>query len=112
MWWSALSTVFLFLVKLVLAGEDYYKLLGVSKDADERTIRRAFKKIAITKHPDKDQVDFYGSLLTIITFQDNPNAHADFIKINKAYEVLKDPDLRRKYDQHGEEVSEFNLFPI
>ncbi|KAI6174875.1 DnaJ-like protein subfamily C member 10 [Aphelenchoides bicaudatus] len=77
------------LILLCLAGEDYYKLLDISRDADERTIRRAFKKLAISKHPDKDP--------------DNPDAHSNFIKINRAYEVLKDPDLRRRYDQHGEE---------
>lgn len=47
------------LVLLCLAGEDYYQLLGVSRDADERTIRRAFKKLAISKHPDKDPVSFF-----------------------------------------------------
>ncbi|CAD5206006.1 unnamed protein product [Bursaphelenchus okinawaensis] len=73
---------------IILSDADYYKLLGVKRNADDRTIRRAFKKLAITKHPDKDP--------------DNPNAHDEFIKINRAYEVLKDPELRRKYDQFGE----------
>ncbi|CAD6184800.1 unnamed protein product [Caenorhabditis auriculariae] len=69
-------------------GEDYYKLLGVERDADDRTIRKAFKKLAIQKHPDKNT--------------DDPNAHAEFVMINKAYEVLKDENLRKKYDQFGE----------
>ncbi|KAI6234475.1 DnaJ-like protein subfamily C member 10 [Aphelenchoides fujianensis] len=78
--WSLLLLPLLFFV--CLAGDDFYQLLGVSRDADDRTIRKAFKKLAIQKHPDKDP--------------DNPNAHAEFIKINRAYEVLKDPDLRRR----------------
>ena len=36
-------------------------------------------------------------------FQDDPNAHDNFLRINRAYEVLKDDDLRKKYDMHGEE---------
>ncbi|CAD5208686.1 unnamed protein product [Bursaphelenchus xylophilus] len=79
---------FLLIPVAVLSDTDYYILLGVKRDADDRTIRRAFKKLAITKHPDKDP--------------DNPEAHNEFIKINRAYEVLKDPELRRKYDQFGE----------
>ncbi|WKX89141.1 hypothetical protein Q1695_008638 [Nippostrongylus brasiliensis] len=75
-------------VARVLPAEDYYKLLGIEKDADDRTIRKAFKKIAIQKHPDKNK--------------DNPNAHAEFVKINRAYEVLKDEEMRKKYDQYGE----------
>ncbi|KAK6052745.1 DnaJ domain protein [Cooperia oncophora] len=76
------------LVGVVIADEDYYKILGVEKDADDRTIRKAFKKLAIQKHPDKNK--------------DNPGAHAEFVKINKAYEVLKDEEMRKRYDQYGE----------
>jgi DnaJ family protein C protein 10 len=68
---------------------DYYELLGVSKDADDRTIRKAFKKLAILKHPDKNKDDL--------------KAHEEFVIINRAYEVLKDEELRKKYDQWGEE---------
>ncbi|CAI2295959.1 unnamed protein product [Caenorhabditis sp. 36 PRJEB53466] len=75
------------LVGLALA-DDYYELLGVERDADDRTIRKAFKRIAIKKHPDRNK--------------DNPSAHDEFVKINKAYEVLKDENLRKKYDQFGE----------
>ncbi|EPB70699.1 thioredoxin [Ancylostoma ceylanicum] len=80
--------LFLVLIVAVIADEDYYKLLGIERDADDRTIRKAFKKLAIQKHPDKNK--------------DNPNAHAEFVKINKAYEVLKDEETRKKYDQFGE----------
>ncbi|KAI6179545.1 DnaJ-like protein subfamily C member 10 [Aphelenchoides besseyi] len=93
--WSTTLTSFVFIVQFIflicLAADDFYELLGVSRDADDRTIRRAFKKLAIQKHPDRDS--------------NNPNAHADFIRINKAYEVLKDAELRRRYD-HGEDLSD------
>ncbi|XP_046902760.1 dnaJ homolog subfamily C member 10 [Hypomesus transpacificus] len=72
----------------VSCDEDYYKLLGVQREASSREIRQAFKKLALTTHPDK-----------------NPNdqtAHDKFLKINRAYEVLKDEDLRKKYDKYGE----------
>ncbi|GFV56298.1 dnaJ homolog subfamily C member 10, partial [Trichonephila clavipes] len=68
---------------------DYYELLGVSKDADNREIRRAFKKLALKYHPDKNMGE--------------DKAHEQFITINKAYEVLKDEETRKAYDLHGEE---------
>ncbi|RCN29640.1 DnaJ domain protein [Ancylostoma caninum] len=48
--------LFLVLTVAVIADEDYYKLLGIERDADDRTIRKAFKKLAIQKHPDKNKV--------------------------------------------------------
>ncbi|KAH9495740.1 DnaJ sub C member 10 [Bulinus truncatus] len=81
MFWNTLFTI--------NAGDDYYTLLGIDKGASVKEIRKAFKKLAITKHPDKNV--------------DDPEAHDVFIKINRAYEVLKDEDLRKKYDQYGEE---------
>uniref|UniRef100_A0A8C3Y087 DnaJ homolog subfamily C member 10 n=1 Tax=Catharus ustulatus TaxID=91951 RepID=A0A8C3Y087_CATUS len=76
------------LIVLVCTDQDYYSLLGVSKEASSREIRQAFKKLALKLHPDKNQND--------------PNAHENFLKINRAYEVLKDEDLRKKYDKYGE----------
>uniref|UniRef100_UPI00398EEA9F dnaJ homolog subfamily C member 10 isoform X2 n=1 Tax=Pristiophorus japonicus TaxID=55135 RepID=UPI00398EEA9F len=73
---------------LVCTDEDYYKLLGLMKSATNREIRQAFKKLALTMHPDKNP--------------NNPEAHDNFLKINRAYEVLKDEDLRKKYDKYGE----------
>lgn len=84
--------LFLFIITslavLVCTDEDYYKLLGLTKSATNRQIRQAFKKLALTMHPDKNP--------------NNPEAHDNFLKINRAYEVLKDEDLRKKYDKYGE----------
>ncbi|XP_014614550.1 PREDICTED: dnaJ homolog subfamily C member 10-like [Polistes canadensis] len=82
------AIIFLTIIYLTSA-EDYYDLLGVSKSADQREIRKAFKTIAVTHHPDKNK--------------DDPKAHEKFIKLTTAYEVLKDPELRKKYDLYGEE---------
>lgn len=60
--------------------EDYYKILGVSKDAGDNEIKKAFHKLALVNHPDKG-----GDKET-------------FQKINVAYETLSDPDKRREYD--------------
>ncbi|XP_037093582.1 LOW QUALITY PROTEIN: dnaJ homolog subfamily C member 10-like [Pollicipes pollicipes] len=70
-------------------SEDFYKLLNISKDATSRELRKAFKKAALETHPDKNQ--------------DDPDAHDKFVLINRAYETLKDPDLRKRYDLYGEE---------
>ena len=48
----------LFLSPLVILAEDYYEMFGIPKDADDRTIRKAFKKLAMQKHPDKNKVGF------------------------------------------------------
>lgn len=68
-------------------SEDYYNLLGISKGASTEEIKKAFKKMAVTCHPDKQP--------------DNPNAEDQFKKINEAYSVLSDPDKKRMYDQFG-----------
>lgn len=69
---------------------DYYKLLNISKKATEQEIKKAFKKLAIKYHPDKNQDDPEG-------------AKTKFQKIANAYETLSDPDKRRIYDMGGEE---------
>jgi curved DNA-binding protein len=67
---------------------DYYKTLGVSKNASAEDIKKAYRKLARKLHPDL-----------------NPNdkeAHKKFQQINEANEVLSDPEKRKKYDQYGE----------
>jgi molecular chaperone DnaJ len=70
-----------------MAKRDYYEILGISKDADEKEIKAAFRRQAKTHHPDLNP--------------DNKEAEANFKEINEAYEVLSDPDKKAKYDQFG-----------
>jgi curved DNA-binding protein len=67
--------------------KDYYRTLGVSRDADEKEIKRAYRKLALKHHPDKNP--------------DDSQAEERFKEINEAYEVLGDRDKRAKYDQLG-----------
>ncbi|WP_432737190.1 DnaJ C-terminal domain-containing protein [Maridesulfovibrio sp. FT414] len=67
--------------------KDYYKLLGVSRSATKEEIAKAFKKLARQYHPDLNP--------------DNPDAEMKFKEVNEAYEVLKDPEKRKMYDQFG-----------
>ncbi|XP_038148385.1 dnaJ homolog subfamily C member 10 isoform X2 [Cyprinodon tularosa] len=85
---SSLLLAAALLVAVCAEGSDYYQLLGVSREATTREIRQAFKKLALTMHPDKNPGD--------------ASAHDKFLKVNRAYEVLKDEDLRKKYDKYGE----------
>lgn len=70
-------------------GQDYYKILGVSKDATDAQLKTAFKKLALKHHPDRNG----GS----------EEAAKKFKEIGEAYEVLSDKDKRAIYDQYGEE---------
>jgi curved DNA-binding protein len=67
--------------------KDYYKVLGVAKEANEDEIRKAFRKLARKYHPD--------------VAKDKKSAEEKFKEINEAYEVLGDPDKRKKYDSLG-----------
>lgn len=68
--------------------KDYYKILGVSRNADQKQIKKAYRNLARQFHPD--------------TNQGNAQAAERFKEINEAYEVLNDPDKRAKYDQFGQ----------
>jgi curved DNA-binding protein len=67
--------------------KDYYKILGVEKDANEKEIKKAFRRLARQHHPDVNPGD--------------AQAEERFKEINEAYEVLSDPEKRRKYEQLG-----------
>jgi curved DNA-binding protein len=69
--------------------KDYYQVLGVSRDADQKEIRKAFRRLARECHPDVNPGD--------------PECEERFKEINEAYEVLSDPEKRVKYDQLGAE---------
>ena len=90
------------------ANEDFYQLLSITKSATQRDIRRAFKRIALEKHPDKRTVrtrrDRRPSCQAVRSIlQGHPDAHTEFVRINRAYEILRDDELRKKYDTYGED---------
>lgn len=68
--------------------QDYYQTLGVNRDASQDQIKRAYRKLAQKYHPDRNK--------------DDPDAQSKFARINEAYEVLSDPEKRKKYDQFGQ----------
>ena len=67
--------------------QDYYELLGVAKDASQAELKKAFRRLARKYHP--------------VVAEDKEVAEEKFKMINEAYEVLGDPEKRRKYDQLG-----------
>lgn len=69
-------------------GKDYYKTLGISKGSNEEEIKKAYRRMALRFHPDKNK---------------DANAEEKFKEIAEAYEVLSDPKKRAVYDQLGEE---------
>lgn len=79
-----------------MAFIDYYKILGVSKDIPQKDVRRAYLKRAKQFHPD--------------LHPDDPKAKAKFQALNEAYEVISDPEKRKKYDQYGQNWKEADAF--
>ena len=71
-----------------MAFIDYYKVLGIDRNASQADIRKAYRRLAKQYHPDINK--------------DNPNAQERFQEINEANEVLSDPEKRKKYDEYGE----------
>jgi len=67
---------------------DYYAILGVERDSDEAELKKAYRKMAMQYHPDRNGGD--------------AEAEARFKEITEAYEVLRDPDKRAVYDRYGE----------
>lgn len=70
-----------------MAKRDYYEVLGVAKTADEAEIKKAYRKLAMQFHPDKNP--------------DNKEAEEKFKEASEAYEILSDKDKRQIYDQYG-----------
>ncbi|XP_049892563.1 dnaJ homolog subfamily B member 9-like [Epinephelus moara] len=81
-----LAVHILLISEFILAKRDYYDLLGVPRDATDRMIKKAFHKLALKYHPDRNK----GS-----------DAEAKFREIAEAYETLSDDKRRREYDQFG-----------
>ena len=70
-----------------MSKRDYYEVLGVTKSADEKELKKAYRKLAIKFHPDKNP--------------DNPEAETQFKEAAEAYEVLSDGQKKARYDQFG-----------
>lgn len=71
-------------------AQNYYDLLGVTKTASEEELKKAYRKLAMQWHPDKNQ--------------GNAEAEKKFKEINEAYDVLKDPQKRAAYDRYGHDA--------
>jgi curved DNA-binding protein len=69
-----------------MASQDFYQVLGVPRNADQDEIQRAYRKLARTYHPDVNS---------------DPGAEDRFKKVSEAYDVLSDPQTRRRYDAFG-----------
>ena len=66
---------------------DYYEVLGLKKDASDEEIKKAFRKMAMKYHPDKNPGD--------------KKAEEAFKEVNEAYSILSDPEKKQRYDQFG-----------
>ncbi len=72
-----------------MPARDYYSILGVSKTASEEEIKKAYRKLALKYHPDRNP--------------GNREAESRFKDINEAYAVLRNPEKRKQYDEFGAE---------
>ncbi len=79
-----------------MAGKDYYSILGVNRNASERDIKQAYRRLARKYHPDVNAGD--------------KSAEARFKQVNAAYEVLSDKEKRQKYDQFGDQWQHADQF--
>ncbi len=79
-----------------MAFIDYYKILGVDKNIPQKDVKKAYVKRAKQFHPD--------------LHPDDPKAKAKFQALNEAYDVIGDPEKRKKYDQYGEQWRQADAF--
>jgi DnaJ-class molecular chaperone len=79
-----------------MAGKDYYKVLGVSRNATEKDIKKAYRQLARKYHPDVNPGD--------------NTAEAKFKEVNEAYQVLSDVEKRKKYDLYGDQWEHADQF--
>jgi len=70
-----------------MAKRDYYEVLGVAKTASEEELKKAYRRLAMKFHPDRNP--------------DNKEAEEKFKEANEAYEILSNADKRAAYDRHG-----------
>jgi DnaJ-domain-containing protein 1 len=75
-------------VQRILRTKDYYTILSIPKDADDKSIQKAYKKLALKLHPDKNH---------------SPGSEEAFKKLSKVFQCLQEADKRQVYDQYGDE---------
>ncbi|CAK7274270.1 DnaJ-related protein scj1 [Sporothrix epigloea] len=75
------------IIQLAFCSEDFYKILGLKRDANDREIKSAYRQLSKKFHPDKNPGD--------------ETAKDKFVEVSQAYEALSDPDTRKIYDQYG-----------
>ncbi|RYO85156.1 hypothetical protein DL764_009223 [Monosporascus ibericus] len=86
---AALLLLCLTFAQFVLCAEDYYKVLGLDRNANDKQIKSAYRQLSKKYHPDKNPGD--------------STAEGKFVEVSEAYEALIDPDSRKIYDQYGYE---------
>lgn len=79
-------------------GRDYYEVLGVGKNASDDELKKAYRKLALKWHPDKNQGN-------------QEEASRRFKEISEAYDVLSDPEKKKIYDMYGEEALKTGVPP-
>ena len=81
-----------------MAKRDYYEILGVNKGASDADLKKAYRRLAMKFHPDRNS--------------DDANAEEKFKEANEAYEVLSDAQKRGVYDQYGHAGLDLSLIHI
>ncbi|PBP15337.1 hypothetical protein BUE80_DR013928, partial [Diplocarpon rosae] len=92
MWFPSTSLILLCIfctIQVAVCAEDFYKLLGIDKQASEKDIKRAYRTLSKRYHPDKNP--------------GNEDAKQKFVEVAEAYEALSDSESRKIYDQYGHE---------